>query len=105
MSISIDACAAQDTIVITTRSSVYELVVIRGDRGEVFIRGGRHFEEPSAVVFLGSLADDGSLRPDTIAVGLRMTFGVGELCVVTSPVQAYSRRGAEATASGSAAAR
>ena len=48
MSILIDACATQDTIVVTTRSSVYELVVLRGDRGEVRVRGGRHFEEARA---------------------------------------------------------
>ena len=63
MSIYIDACAAQETIVVTTRSSVYELVVLRGDRGDVLVRGGRHFTEFSPVVFLGSVADDGSLEP------------------------------------------
>ena len=45
MAIYVDSCAAQDTIVVTTRSSVYELVVLRGDRGDVLVRGGRHFTE------------------------------------------------------------
>ena len=38
MAIYVDSCAAQETIVITTRSSVYELVVLRGDRGDVLVR-------------------------------------------------------------------
>jgi len=94
MSILIDACAAQDTIVVTTRSSVYELVVLRGDRGEVLVRGGRHFDEARAVILLGSVAGDGSLRPHTIAVGLRMAFAAHERCIVTSSVQSYSSDGA-----------
>jgi hypothetical protein len=105
MSIAIDACAAQDTIVITTRSSVYQLVVVRGDRGEVLIRGGRHFEQLGAAVFLGSLAGDGSLTPHTITVGLRMTFGVREQCVVTSAVQSYAHHGAGAASPAFAPAR
>jgi hypothetical protein len=96
MSIGIDACAAQETIVVTTRSSAYELVVLRGDRGDVLVRGGSHFTEFSEVRFLGSLADDGSLERHTIDVGLRMKFAVGEQFVITSPVQSFSRHRAGA---------
>ena len=45
MSIHIDSCVAQDTIVVTTRSSVYKLIVLLGDRGDVLVRGGRHFTD------------------------------------------------------------
>ena len=96
MSICIDACAAQDTIVVTTCASVYELVVLRGDRGDVLVRGGRHFTEFRHVLFLGSIPVDGSLERHTIDIGLRMTFGVGEKFVITSPVQALSRHSAGA---------
>ena len=57
MSIHIDSCAELETIVVKTRSSVYELVVLRGDRGDVLLRGGRHFEEFRRVRFLGSIAE------------------------------------------------
>ena len=90
MTICINSCAAQETIVVTTRSSVYELVVPRGDGGEVFVRGGRHFPEVTHVRFLGSIADDGTLEPHTIGIGHRMTFVFGERFVVTSPVQSLS---------------
>ena len=90
MATSVDSCAAQDTFVITTRSNVYELVVLRGDRGDVLVRGGRYFTEVTPALFLGSIADDGSVRPHTIEVGLRMKFVAGERFVVTSPVQSVS---------------
>ena len=90
MAISVDSCAAQETIVITTRSNVYELVVLGGDRGDVLVRGGRYFSEVTPALFLGSIADDGSAKPHTIDIGLRMKFVVGERFVVTSPVQSVS---------------
>jgi hypothetical protein len=96
MSICIDACAAQETIVVTTRSSVYRLVVLRGNRGEVLVRGGSHFTEFRQVLFHGSIADDGSLDLHTIDIGLRMKFGCGEQFVITSPVQSLSRHSADA---------
>lgn len=90
MAIHVDSCAAQETIVITTRSSVYELDVLHGDRGDVLVRGGRYFTEVTRVRFLGSIADDGSVKPHAIDIGLRMKFVVGERFVVTSPVQSLS---------------
>ena len=96
MAIYVDSCAAQDTIVITTRSNIYELVVLRGDRGDVLVRGGRHFTEVTPVLFLGSIADDGSVEPHTIGIGLRMKFVCGDRFVITSPVQSLSCRSADA---------
>ena len=97
--VALDSCAAQDTIVITTRSSVYELVVLRGDRGDVFVRGGRHFTAVTQVQLLGSIADDGTLEPHTISIGRRMTFVFGERFVVTSPVQSLSHDNVSTAAS------
>ena len=79
-----------ETIVIATRSNVYELVVLGGDRGDVLVRGGRYFSEVTPALFLGSIADDGSLKPHTIDIGLRMKFVLGERFIVTSPVQSLS---------------
>jgi hypothetical protein len=104
MSIYIDSCAAPETILVTTRSSEYELVVLRGDGGEVLVRGGKHFTEFRHVLFLGSIADDGSLEPHTIDIGLRMKFGFGQQFVITSPVQSLSRHSAGAASPQCAAA-
>jgi hypothetical protein len=97
MAIHIDSCAAQDTIIVTTRSSVYELIVLRGDRGDVLVRGGSHFTEFRRVLFLGSAAAGGALEPHTVDIGLRMTFGVDDRVVITSEVQSLSRGPATAT--------
>jgi hypothetical protein len=91
MSIHLDSCAEWETVVANTRSSVYELIVLRGG-GDVLVRGGGHFTEFQRVLFLGSTADGSSLNPRTIDVGLRMAFKVGAQCIITSPVQSLSRR-------------
>ena len=96
MAIHIDSCAELETIVVKTRSSVYELVVLRGDSGDVLVRGGRHFKEFRRVLFLGSIADDGSFQPRTIDVGLRMRFMCADGLFITSAVESLSRRPASA---------
>jgi hypothetical protein len=105
MAICVDSCEAQETIVITTRSSVYELVVLHADRGDVLVRGGKYFTDFSPVLFLGSIADDGSFNRDTIDVGGRLKFVFREQFVITSPVESLSRDSAGATPLECAAAR
>ena len=90
-SINIDSCEAREEILVSTRSSVYELIVLPGDQGSVSVRGGRHFPDFRPVLLLGSLAADGSLEPRTIDVGLRMKFAFGDRFVVTSQVQSLCR--------------
>jgi hypothetical protein len=91
MSIHIDSCAAWETVVAKTRSSVYELIVLGGD-GDVLVRGGRHFTEFQRVLFLGSTADGSSLTPRSLDIGLRIIFKCGARLIITSPVQSLSRR-------------
>ena len=74
MPIDLGSCTAWDTIVVKTRASVYVLVVLRGDAGNVLMRGGSHFREFRRLLFAGSIADDGSLHPRTIDIGLHMQF-------------------------------
>ena len=90
MSIRIDTLTEQESIVVTTRGSVYELTVLRGDRGEVLVRGGSQFPEFRQACLLGSIADDGLFGPRTIGVGLRMKFVSGDVSVLTSPVRSFS---------------
>ena len=97
MAICVDSGSAQETIRITTGSSVYELVALGGDQGVVSVRGGRHFAEVTRVLFLGSSADDGSLQPHAIGIGLRMKFFCGDRFVTTSPVQSFTCRSGDAT--------
>ena len=103
MSIDLGSCAARETIVINTRASVYELIVLRGDQGEVLVRGGSHFTEFPRVLFVGSTADGRSLNLRTIGIGLRMQFIYVDTLVTTSAVQSLSRRPASAASTGCAA--
>jgi hypothetical protein len=96
MSIQIESCAARETIVLNTRSSVYELVVLDGAQGHIEVRGGSHFPKFRRALFLGSMADDGSVAPRTIDIGRRMKFVSGNESFLTSPVQSICRCGASA---------
>jgi hypothetical protein len=75
---------------VNTRSSVYELIVLRGDQGDVLVRGGRQFPDFCRARFIGSIADGGSLQPWTIDIGLRMQFICGDRLVITSAVESLS---------------
>jgi hypothetical protein len=92
MSIDLGSCRAPETIVVKTSGSVYELLVLQGDEGDVLVRGGSHFPEFCRVLFVGSSTPDGDwLDSRTIDVGLRMQFVHGNRLVVTSVVQSLSR--------------
>jgi hypothetical protein len=103
MSIHIDSCVERETLVVTTRSSVYQLIVLRGD-GAVLVRGGSHFTEFRRAVFLGATAEGDSLDPRTIDIGLRMMFVLDERLFITSEVQSVFRPHAKATSMECAAA-
>jgi hypothetical protein len=90
MSIDLGSCAVRETIVVNTRASVYELIVLRGAEGDVLVRGGSHFPEFRSVLFVGSIAEDGSLHPRTIDIGLRMQFICEDQLVITSVVQSLT---------------
>jgi hypothetical protein len=89
--ICLDSCEQSEKIVVNTRMSVYELIVLQGDVGDVLVRGGRRFPEFRRVQFVGSTAGGSALKVNTIDVGLRMEFHLGRRIVVTSEVQGLSR--------------
>jgi hypothetical protein len=103
MSIHIDSIAARETIVVNTRSSVYELIVLRSLDGEVLVCGGGYFPAFRQVLFIGSTFDGGSLAPRMIEVGGRMQFICDDRLVTTSAVQSVFLR-PRAAAIGCAAA-
>jgi hypothetical protein len=90
--IRLDSCRQFETIRVNTSGSVYELIVLNGDSGDVIVRGGRTFPEFSRAVFAGSKAGRCALKKNTIEVGLPMDFHVGRTIVITSGVKAISRQ-------------
>ena len=91
-SIDIASCATSETIVATTGSSVYELIVLRGDRGQVLVRGGQHFATFCRVLFVGSMRPGSAIEQRTIEVGLRMKFYFENTIIVTSAIRSLSRQ-------------
>lgn len=98
MSIDLGSLTSRETIVVKTRRSVYELIVLRPDEADVLVRGGSHFTEWRRVRFLGS-SGEGRVHPRTIDIGLRMQFIHGDRLVITSVVQSFSRRPTSAASS------
>ena len=60
-------------------------------RRDILVRGGSDFPEVSPAVFGGSTAGGHALKVNTIDIGLRMEFHVGQLTVLTSPVASVLR--------------
>ena len=90
-SIDLVSCAAFERIVAETGSSVYEVIVVRGERGQVLVRGGRHFTTFCPAFFVGSTRPSGATARHTIEIGLRMQFYFEDKVVVTSGVRSISR--------------
>ena len=90
--VCLDACRQFERIVVHTRASVYEVIVLRGDKGSVLVRGGRKFPEFRCAVLAGSTGGGRALKLNTIDVGLRMEFCADDRVIVTSPVKAVIRQ-------------
>jgi hypothetical protein len=105
VSIDVASCAAFETIVAKTGSSVYELLVFRGEHGQVLVRGGKHFTTFCPVLFVGSTRHSGAIERHTIEIGLRMNFYFENMVIVTSAVQSLSRHSTTAATGHCAATR
>ena len=93
--ICLGSCEPFETVVARTSASVYELIVLQGDAGDVLVRGGQKFPEFRRVWFAGATAGGHTtlhaLKMNTIQMGLRMEFHTADSIVVTSPVVEVSR--------------
>ena len=90
--IQINSCPALEWIVVRTLNSVYDVIVLSGNAGEVLVRGGRFFPEFCRARLAGATAGGGLLKMMGIYVGLRMELDLDAEPIVTSTVQAVSRR-------------
>jgi len=72
---------------IQTRNSIYEIIVIDHQAGEILIRGGRFFAERTAAYLAGSSRRGSFLKTGTLHVGLNMEIIANHTTVVTSTVQ------------------
>jgi len=91
--IQLDSCRAFDWVVVQTSSSVYDLIVLPGDAGEVLVRGGRFLPEFRSARVVGSTDGGTLLKVKSICVGFRMELNVNGECLLTSRIQAISDHG------------
>jgi hypothetical protein len=91
--IQLDSCPAFERIVVRTRRSVYDVIVLSGDTGEVMIRGGRFFPEFRRATIAGSIIGRSAVKLRSICVGFPMELHVNGKVFVTSRIQAVSRFG------------
>jgi len=89
--IRLDSCRRFETIVVRTRHSVYELIVLSGDEGDVLLRGGRAFPGFRRARLAGSSAGGSALSWRTLDVGRHMELHLDGEHFVTSTIQALSR--------------
>jgi hypothetical protein len=88
--IQLDSCPALQWIVVRTRKSTYDIIVLSGDAGEVMVRGGRFFPEFRHATIAGSTFGGSSVKLGSICVGLHLELRVNGKSFVTSRIQAVS---------------
>src|SRR5262245_3216809 len=83
----INQLSAFDHLVIRTRHSTYEMVVISPEGAEVMVRGGVFFPEFTRVRVAGRSLGGSFLKLHGIYLGFRMELADGGRMIVTSPVE------------------
>lgn len=92
--IQIDACSQLDHVVVETKNSVYDIVVVSSKDGRVLVRGGRMFPDFRKAQLVGATAGSHSIKLLGIYVGLCLELFVDDQTVTTSPVAAVYRAAA-----------
>jgi hypothetical protein len=95
--IQLDLCLAFQQILVRTRRSVYEVIVLCGETGEVLVRGGQFFPDFQRARIEGSTAGGSAVKLRSICVGLHMELNVGGKVFFTSTIQAVLCGGLNAT--------
>jgi hypothetical protein len=89
--IHLDSCLPFERLVVRTRMSDYEVVVLSGWSGQVLVRGGRYFSEFRPARLAGSTCGGAAIRVRTIEVGCQLELQTDRTTIVTSTIQSVSR--------------
>ena len=88
--IQLDLCPQFQWIVVRTRESVYDIIMLSGDTGEVMVRGGRFFPTFRLATVAGSTFGGSAVRAGSICVGCHLELHVDGRILVTSRIEAVS---------------
>ena len=100
--VQIEACSPLDRLVVETRNSVYDVVVVSPKDGDVLVRGGRLFPDFRQAQLVGATAGGHTVKLLGIYSGLCMELFVDHRSVTTSPVATVYRAAACASETSSA---
>jgi len=89
-SIQLDSCPQFQWILMRTRRSVYDLIVLSGKAGEVMIRGGSFFPEFQLATIVGSTLGGSAVRLGSICAGCHLELHVDGKSFVTSRIETVS---------------
>ena len=89
-SIQLDSCPQFQWILMRTRRSVYDLIVLSGKAGEVMIRGGSFFPEFRLATIVGSTLGGSAVRLGSICAGCHLELHVDGKSFVTSRIETVS---------------
>jgi hypothetical protein len=84
--VQLDTLEPMQRVVIRTFQHAYELFIVNGATGGVFVRGGRFFQEFTEARITGCSLGGSFLKQYGIYVGLRVEFNVDGETLVTAPV-------------------
>jgi hypothetical protein len=85
--VQVDGMEEMEKLIIQTRNSVYEIIVIDGPSGEILIRGGRRFSELTPARLTGATLGGSFCKLRGIYAGFRMEIDANGSRTVTSPVE------------------
>jgi hypothetical protein len=83
----VDAMCDLDALMVRTMNTVYELTVVTARTGDVIVRGGRFFPQPTRAVILGSSLGGAFLKLRGIYCGFALEIYASGTRIVTSAVQ------------------
>ena len=83
----VDALRDLDMLIVRTMNTVYEITVVTARTGEVIVRGGKFFPQPTRAVILGSSLGGAFLKLRGIYCGFALEVYACGTRIVTSAVQ------------------
>jgi hypothetical protein len=85
--VQVDRMEDMEKLVIRTRNSLYEIIIIDGRSGEILVRGGQFFPELTPARLAGATLGGSFCKMRGIYTGFRMEINANGQRTVTTPVE------------------
>ena len=85
--VQVDRMEDMEKLVVQTRNSLYEIIIIDGRSGEILVRGGQFFPELTPAHLAGATLGGSFCKTRGIFTGFRMEINASGQRTVTTPVE------------------